>query len=1261
MSQTVKFKIELESNGAQVLQTLSVDADDLRKVIIGAAAEVKNFGGTLGGLAEKGLIFTTLKEAVDSLLNTFSGLAGQYDNFDRSMRAVNTMAGENREGLALLKDEVEDLSGTIPLVKEELANGLYQVISNAVPKDNWIQFLEQSARAAVGGIADLGQTVTVTATIIKNYGYAWEAAEEIQNKIQVTAKNGVTSFEQLAAHLPRVTGQAASLDVQINELLASFATLTGVSGNTAEVSTQLAGVFSALTRPTGEAIKLAEKMGIKFDAAAIQAAGGLRNFLTQLTQDVKRYSDETGMLEQEIFGRLFGSSEALRALIPLTGELAEKFDQNIGAMENSTGVIDAAFKDMANGGRESALVWKNTISSVFDWAGAIASAIHPYLSFVAAGGQAIYGLTVVASALKKARLAALAYYAAQKKNVVISTIVALHHKIQSLALSLLSANTRAAATSTWALTAATAALYAALTMGISIAISGLVSLISSMGRESEETSEKLAKADEDIAARKRELLDISNATSTIAQREIATLKQLYDIAADETKSKRERAAAVKELQQQYPDYFSKISSEKIKVQDLTQSYNALYDSIIKSARAKAAQQKIEENMGRKIDLEFSLERENEKLTQYEQGEREAMLNHATAQKKYNRAKEEYDNNYVGKYLLAGEPIAAQPTSTSDLNAESNKLHEANKLLTQARDSLSAQKSVVSQITAEIGEVDEANKKLAKMIDKPTTQPRGSQNTSGESEQAIALIEGAKSYKELANNIAFYEKAMESADASDRSGIISIAKKIASLKEAQAAFKDMVAEANRPVNLDTLANIDKEIEYQKGLREKATSEHLSGIDAEIRRLNALRTAFEENSHSFVALDKIKTYEQLSAEIDFYENKLKHATSVERGEIQSQINKLHELQEEWDESLARLNMPEDISLLNTIDKLDRAISYYEERIKHASAEEIAGFQRSKSLLEEKRNSMMRLSEISIMEHEVTDLGGISDRHQLKLELDLIGLEGVRSKITSLQRMLADTRSPLNDDQRERVSNLLNEWRNYEKQMRRNDLQIRDVWGTVRGLGGSLTVMTQAVKGNGSAWDKMVGIVDGLVGVYDSVRGIVGIVQLFTKATRASTVAKTAEAAATTTGTVAQGAGAIMAETAAAAQIPVIMGNKAATSSYLELAAAAYFAAHAFIPFVGFGIAAGFVAAAVSTTKTIGATAFAKGGVVYGPTLGLVGEYAGASNNPEIIAPLDRLKSLIQPTGGFSGGKVEFKIDGRVLRGVLERVDNIRNRTK
>jgi len=43
------------------------------------------------------------------------------------------------------------------------------------------------------------------------------------------------------------------------------------------------------------------------------------------------------------------------------------------------------------------------------------------------------------------------------------------------------------------------------------------------------------------------------------------------------------------------------------------------------------------------------------------------------------------------------------------------------------------------------------------------------------------------------------------------------------------------------------------------------------------------------------------------------------------------------------------------------------------------------------------------------------------------------------------------------------------------------------------------------------------------------------------------------------------------------------------------------------------------------------FANGGIVSGPTLGLMGEYAGARSNPEVIAPLSKLKDLLGGGGG------------------------------
>ncbi|RZJ74194.1 MAG: hypothetical protein EOO45_09230 [Flavobacterium sp.] len=51
-----------------------------------------------------------------------------------------------------------------------------------------------------------------------------------------------------------------------------------------------------------------------------------------------------------------------------------------------------------------------------------------------------------------------------------------------------------------------------------------------------------------------------------------------------------------------------------------------------------------------------------------------------------------------------------------------------------------------------------------------------------------------------------------------------------------------------------------------------------------------------------------------------------------------------------------------------------------------------------------------------------------------------------------------------------------------------------------------------------------------------------------------------------------------------------------------------------------------------------AFANGGIIYGPTVGLMGEYAGASSNPEVVAPLNKLKDII---GGGQGTVVNASV--------------------
>ena len=84
--------------------------------------------------------------------------------------------------------------------------------------------------------------------------------------------------------------------------------------------------------------------------------------------------------------------------------------------------------------------------------------------------------------------------------------------------------------------------------------------------------------------------------------------------------------------------------------------------------------------------------------------------------------------------------------------------------------------------------------------------------------------------------------------------------------------------------------------------------------------------------------------------------------------------------------------------------------------------------------------------------------------------------------------------------------------------------------------------------------------------------------------------------------------------------------------------------------------FIAASMGAVKGAFATIpkFAAGGIVSGPTMGIMGEYAGARSNPEVIAPLNKLQGMLDTGGGGGAFTLETKVSGQDLLLVLQRAE-------
>ena len=1239
MAKDVKFNIKLQVDGKDVVVQASTNvkqlANDLGLVHDRVTAADKAFMKWTQSVVAIGAVTNSIQQ-ISGVLNT---LTEDSRTFGAAMKAANTMAGKDAEGFAQLKDQVAELSKSIPMARDELANGLYQVISNGVPEDNWIDYLRASSRAAVGGIADVGEVVKVTSTVIKNYGLEWSAAQDIQDKIQLTAKNGVTSFEQLAAALPSVTGQAAQLGVSFTEMLAVMSTLTGVTGNTSEVATQLASVLTALTKESSKSQKMAEEMGISFNAASIQAAGGLRNYLQELDRTVTAYAQKSGQLKESIYSKLFGRAEALRLVNGLTGEMAAKFDENIAALDNSAGTIDKAFETMSSTGAATTQMLKNQFAAVTDVIAGFVGGVQPILNFTAQMGMTLLSVTSLTKAFKGLNLQAVILAIRTKAGGVAMLAFGLRASRAAAFARVFSAALKGVAYQATATKIAIRGLMmatgvGALIAGVTFAVEKLTGAFEDASDAAEDTAEKIDRV-ADTAQQAQDAF--ANKQSEVYSSLMTKYAQLQT-AWKALSTAHAKAQWIKDNKKAFEELGLKIHSAK----DAEDTFVGNTDAVVESfkARAKAAARlaQLTEEYRIQMDLADEIARGDE---QYRQE------NTVQAGEPVRKEGEFYPAGHSAEkgmeYVNSGGHWVYTDKGAAQHNANIGK----NPNLQSSRDALAASQERSKKIEGDIA----ADAKAATTKKNPTTT--NTTNTKGDPNKD-KIIEGAKSYADLTHNIGVYKKQLEAADPANKQLITSLRQQIAEAEEAAQAAKDL-ANGWDLQNPDTLEEIDEAISRQQALRKKANAENLQGIDAEIKRLQGLKAQMERNAKVPTPIEQIHTYEQLDEALAIYNDRLKVATEEERAQIQTQIIELERLRKKWDATLEAMKKPGPIGTLKTIEDLDNAISYYGQLQKHQSADEIAATQQVIQALEAKKKAMQRPIELAGMQKEIDEINALSGR-EFKVKIKGMGFDALTDKIRELKKALNDIDNPPTENQRKQIEGMIatyEEWR--RKSISAFDT-ARNGWDGIKGIGNSIQSITDALEGNGNAWQKTVALVDAFIGLYEGIQAVIGIINLLSAASSAHAVTKGVEAGAETTEAATREAA-----TAAnvAASVAQIAANKLETASWAELAAAMTFAAHAYIPFAGTAIASGMIAAQQAMIIAAGIPKYEKGALAFGPTLGIFGEYAGASHNPEVVAPLDKLRSMIEPSSGFSG-EVEFVIKGRRLVGVLNKENKINKRT-
>lgn len=332
-----------------------------------------------------------------------------------------------------------------------------------------------------------------------------EAIHEV-NKEMDELKPSVVNFAQLAQGIDAVTGV-------VDQLNGAFKELTSMSKAQVEVDTKLATAMRNTMGATDEEIQsikdlcsAQQDLGIIGDEVQLAGAQELATYLEEkesLEKLIPVLNDTTAQqygfsATQEssaqiatMFGKVmngqvsalsrygYSFDEAQEKILKFGTEseraavLADVVSQSVGGMNAALAQTDA--------GRQKQL--ENTLGDIKEQLGGLIQNLMPYVSGLSAAANAVGGIIKLAEAYSTLDVR-------QKAAAASGAALAVHQKVQAIAQKLLEASGYSAAAGTTALTVATTALYAALTMGISLAVAGLVSLFTSLGDEADEAADK---------------------------------------------------------------------------------------------------------------------------------------------------------------------------------------------------------------------------------------------------------------------------------------------------------------------------------------------------------------------------------------------------------------------------------------------------------------------------------------------------------------------------------------------------------------------------------------------------------------------------------------------------------------------------------------------------------------------------------------------------------------------------------------------------
>lgn len=259
--------------------------------------------------------------------------------FGGSFAEITTLIGDTGAPIDKFRKDILNYSADSVKSIDEINKAIYASISAGVDYTQSVEFVAAAEKLSVAGKSDLGATTKALISTLNAYGEGTDKATKYSDIMFTTVRLGQTTMEELSMQLAKVTGLAANSGVPFETLSAAIAALTVAGLPTEQALTGIKAALQNIIKPTSQSAEMAASLGIQFNAAALQTKG----FEGVLWDAWKATGGSTEKMAQ-----LFGSVEALNAVLVLASDKTGKFRDSLAEMNNAAGATETAYKKVAD-------------------------------------------------------------------------------------------------------------------------------------------------------------------------------------------------------------------------------------------------------------------------------------------------------------------------------------------------------------------------------------------------------------------------------------------------------------------------------------------------------------------------------------------------------------------------------------------------------------------------------------------------------------------------------------------------------------------------------------------------------------------------------------------------------------------------------------------------------------------------------------------------------------------------------------------------